>query len=207
MLVLGSGETIMDPSFAGMSKETEYNEKRICSECTTRVAIRKCDECKDKFCTICFKETHLTGTRRNHTWKPTGPIDCSDCEMLLAERWCITCDEAFCDPCWRRVHSTGKRRFHPFSEVDIAGKIDARMFTIDGEEVLGGYDASYATKATDRINASAAQSSAMPYTATVQGTAAGQEEWTVYYDDDGAPYWYNNYSQQSQYEDPYAAGY
>jgi hypothetical protein len=31
----------------------------------------------------------------------------------------------------------------------------------------------------------------------------GEEEWTQYYDDDGNPYWYNNYSGISQYEEPY----
>ena len=29
------------------------------------------------------------------------------------------------------------------------------------------------------------------------------EEWTQYNDDDGNPYWYNNHTGISQYEDPY----
>lgn len=30
-----------------------------------------------------------------------------------------------------------------------------------------------------------------------------EEEWTQYFDDDGNPYWYNNYTGISQYEDPF----
>jgi len=33
--------------------------------------------------------------------------------------------------------------------------------------------------------------------------AITEEEWTEYADDDGNPYWYNNFSGNSQYEDPY----
>ena len=204
MLVLENGETIINPIFLGMNKEEEYNNNRICSECSDRIAIRKCEECGDKFCTICYKETHATGTRRNHAWKPIGPIDCSDCEMLLAERWCVTCDEAFCDGCWRTIHAKGKRRWHPFCEVDVAGKVDSRMFTIDGTEVEGGYDSYSAQKQTDRLDAKGYEPNAFAYDPNGYYEGGG-EEWTVYNDAEGNPYWYNNYTQQSQYEDPYAS--
>jgi hypothetical protein len=35
---------------------------RLCSECSSRVAIRACVECGDKFCTKCYKHLHSTGT-------------------------------------------------------------------------------------------------------------------------------------------------
>jgi hypothetical protein len=35
---------------------------RLCSECCSRVAIRACNECGDKFCTKCYKFLHSTGT-------------------------------------------------------------------------------------------------------------------------------------------------
>ena len=77
-----------------------------------------CNECKDNFCTPCYRDTHATGTRKKHTTTPLGPVDCGECENVLAERWCVTCDEAHCDGCWRKLHGRGKRRFHPFCKVN-----------------------------------------------------------------------------------------
>lgn len=37
-----------------------------------------------------------------------------------------------------------------------------------------------------------------------QGWSEQQEEWTMYNDDQGCEYWYNNYTGVSQYENPYA---
>lgn len=133
---------------------------RLCSECSSRVAIRSCNECGDKFCTKCYKYLHSTGnyfaytvltdflvvlimllynlfegTRRTHTFVAVGPLDCTECELRLAERWCVSCDEHFCDGCWRKVHSKGKRAFHPYSEISVEGRIDARIFTMDGDQV------------------------------------------------------------------------
>lgn len=142
MLVLTSGEIIEDP-LVNLEENSEVDavreqkkQNRLCSECAQRVAIRNCSECGDKFCTKCYKATHATGARRKHNFTATGPLDCTECELVLAERWCVSCDEAYCDSCWRKVHSRGKRRFHPFSEVSDEGRIDSRIYTIDGEEVF-----------------------------------------------------------------------
>lgn len=141
-LVLQNGQIIDDPRFQLTNifgeveeDETEKKPQNLCGECDQRVAIRHCHECGDKYCTKCYKSTHALGTRRTHTFKPTGPLDCAECEELLAERWCVSCDEAFCDACWRKLHTRGKRRFHPYSEITPEGRIDKRIFTNDGEEV------------------------------------------------------------------------
>jgi hypothetical protein len=34
-----------------------------------------------------------------------------------------------------QVHSKGKRAFHPYSEISSEGRIDARIFTMDGDQV------------------------------------------------------------------------
>ena len=133
-LVLANGEIIDEPDVSG-KKRRAPGEEHLCVECVERVAIRSCEECGDGFCTRCYKASHSSGSRKQHTWKPAGPIDCAECEEELAERWCVSCDEAFCDNCWRKVHSRGKRRFHPFSQVQEDGHIDNRIFTIDGEQV------------------------------------------------------------------------
>ena len=133
-LVLETGEIIDEPDMTGKKKRAA-GEEHLCVECVKRVAIRACEECGDGFCTKCFQATHATGSRKQHTWKPAGPIDCTECEEELAERWCVACDEAYCDNCWRKVHSKGKRRYHPFSQVQEDGHIDNRIFTIDGEQV------------------------------------------------------------------------
>lgn len=141
-LVLASGEIIDDPRQKKLNifgeeedEEDERQSKTICSECNERHSIKKCNECGDGFCTICYKQTHASGARRNHTFVPTGLIDCTECEAKLAERWCVACDESFCDSCWRKVHSRGNRRFHPFHEVSLEGRVDARIFTLDGQQV------------------------------------------------------------------------
>jgi hypothetical protein len=36
-----------------------------------------------------------------------------------------------------QVHSKGKRAFHPYSEISSEGRIDARIFTMDGDQVSG----------------------------------------------------------------------
>jgi hypothetical protein len=133
-LVLENGKIIDPPDRTGKKKRAP-GEEHLCVECVTRVAIRSCNECGDKFCTKCYKESHASGSRKQHTYEATGPIDCTECEEQLAERWCISCDEAYCDSCWRKVHSKGKRRYHPFSQVLEDGHVDNRIFTIDGEQV------------------------------------------------------------------------
>jgi hypothetical protein len=137
-LVLPNGQTV--DYYGVLSGEAmgdvDMSRLAVCIECTTRTAIRTCNECLDSFCTKCYKETHSIGGRKTHTWIPAGPLDCSECEELLAERWCVACDESFCDSCWRKVHNHGKRRYHPFSKVSVIGKIDPKMYTIDGEQVV-----------------------------------------------------------------------
>lgn len=235
-LVLESGEIIDEPDMTGKKKRAA-GEEHLCVECVKRVAIRACEECGDGFCTKCYKTTHASGSRKQHTWKPAGPIDCTECEEELAERWCVSCDEAYCDNCWRKVHSKGKRRFHPFSQVQEDGHIDNRIFTIDGEQV-SNYDASYAQnrheddKQTEsnldaevqdlyssmdiqdvveesnedfmqeQYNNSTTSAGTFEF-AEDDADASTEEEWTQYNDDDGNAYWYNNYTEVSQYEDPY----
>lgn len=110
----------------------------LCIECSERVAIRRCVECGDNFCTKCYTALHLLGARRHHTYEPLGPRDCDECNLVLAERYCHACDECFCDGCWRSLHSHGKRVYHPYSEVSLEGRIDSRVYTMDGERLEEG---------------------------------------------------------------------
>lgn len=204
MLVLANGNVIEDPRFAKKDDQQEDDDyQKLCSECSERVAIRQCNECGDRFCTRCYKSLHATGSRRKHTFKSLGPIDCTECENLLAERWCVACDEAFCDHCWRKVHARGKRRFHPYSEVSPEGKVDQRVFTMDGEQV-DDYDPTYSQQRMegDQEN-NATNYGGYGETSTEGYNAAGGEEWTQYDDDDGNPYYYNNYTGESTYDYPY----
>mmetsp|Transcript_16245 Transcript_16245/g.22391 ORF Transcript_16245/g.22391 Transcript_16245/m.22391 type:complete len:1095 (-) Transcript_16245:171-3455(-) len=234
MLVLASGQIIEDPAkkkkaattttrvnvFGDPIEEvveeqeepeplTDKQLKRLCSECVLRVAIRQCVECGDRFCTKCYKATHATGSRRRHTYTAVGPLDCTECELLLAERFCVSCDESFCDGCWRKVHSRGKRLFHPFCEVSPEGRVDSRIFTMDGQQV-SGYSATYPQ---ERLEGDRQLRQAQAATVAVyeppqeeQQLVAADEalpEWSEYFDDQGYSYWYNNYSGVSQYESPW----
>ncbi|RYY89813.1 hypothetical protein EON63_00060 [archaeon] len=158
-LVLTSGEIIDDPNSAdgtgeggGTARgEGEAEEKSrakkingtkllVCTECNERVAIVTCEECGDIFCTKCYKFLHALGARRSHHHTPLGPKDCNECEICLAERYCVACDENFCDPCWRVLHAHGKRCFHPYSEISTDGRVDSRVYTMDGDQLQGTYD-------------------------------------------------------------------
>ena len=48
----------------------------------------------------------------------------------------------------RKVHSRGKRVYHPFSDISPEGRVDCRIFTMDGEQ-LTDYDTSYAQQRVD----------------------------------------------------------
>eukprot|EP01031_Cornospumella_fuschlensis_P026080 gene26080-31492_t len=172
-LVLTSGEIIDDPNApsdetgeaGGANIDGEAEEKTkakkingtsllVCTECNERVAIVKCEECGDIFCTKCYKFLHALGARRSHHHSPLGPKDCNECEICLAERYCVACDENFCDPCWRVLHAHGKRCFHPYSEISTDGRVDSRVYTMDGDQLQGTYDvAAYTqTKADNSHN-------------------------------------------------------
>lgn len=217
-LVLSSGEVVEDPLTKKLllldgEEEEEVDDRqkrRLCSECQERVAIRLCNECGDKFCTKCYKSTHVTGNRRRHTFVACGPLDCAECELVLAERLCVPCDETFCDPCWRKVHSRGKRVFHPFCEVSSDGRVDTRIFTMDGQQLSDyNYDSTYSQERVEEVKRDehggdrsivAVQGGSAEYPTTT--TTAG-EEWSPYEDDNGYQYWYNNYTGESQYENPF----
>ena len=180
-LVLANGTIIDDPQDDEQENEEDEANKRekFCVECTTRVAIRYCNECTDQFCTKCYKDTHALGARKNHTYTALGPLDCTECEQALAERWCVACDEAFCDLCWRKVHGHGNRRFHPFSEVSADGSINTRISTMDGEEVLD-------YQPTHALQMGAASSQASSYNGDWDGVPTDSyDQAGGYYDEEG----------------------
>jgi hypothetical protein len=224
-LVLQNGKVIDPPDPTGKKKRS-VGQEHLCVECVKRVAIRRCVECGDNFCTKCYKETHSSGSRKQHTFEAIGPIDCTECEEELAERWCISCDEPYCDSCWRKVHSKGKRRYHPFSQVQEDGNIDARIFTIDGEQIHN-YDASYSqsrfeeemqtstvtmdesmwTEGGNRISLVLRLIRFLDYSQQQDDYTALEQygdasEWASYYDENNVPYWYNSSTGESTYEDP-----
>ena len=238
-LVLMNGTIINDPTQAG--KKIRYNIvgdpieddddtaveaeqpqltkaqlSKLCSECQDRVAIRNCQECGDKFCTICYKKQHKLGSRRHHTYTPCGPIDCSECESCLADRYCVSCDESFCDEHWRKVHSKGKRLFHAYSDISEEGVIDSRVYTMDGKEVEE-YNPMAVQERLETEQASMPQyegqyegeegiyalENGEDYSLTAHiENGEVESEWTSYFDDNGYEYWYNNTTGESSYEYP-----
>jgi len=42
----------------------------FCVECESTVAVRKCRQCKDRFCANCYDNMHKKGTRKTHNWEP-----------------------------------------------------------------------------------------------------------------------------------------
>lgn len=130
--------------------------------------------------------------------------------LRQAERFCVSCDESFCDGCWRKVHSKGKRVFHPFCEISPEGRIDSRIFTMDGQE-MAGYNSTYPQERVEQEKQRKQEQSAA-VTVYAQGSSTVAEgggseeplqEWSEYFDEQGYSYWYNNYTGASQYESPW----
>jgi len=42
----------------------------FCVECEVTMAVRKCRQCKDRFCATCYESMHKKGTRKTHNWEP-----------------------------------------------------------------------------------------------------------------------------------------
>lgn len=42
--------------------------RQYCVECEVQVGMRRCRQCKDKFCVTCYEIVHAKGTRRSHTF-------------------------------------------------------------------------------------------------------------------------------------------
>jgi hypothetical protein len=203
-LVLANGTIIEDPDvLEAREMEAKKTAETLCCECDERAAIKFCRECGDKYCTPCYRNSHATGTRRKHNVDPLGPLDCNECEDVLGIRWCLSCDDCFCDDCWRKVHSHGKRRFHTFYEVSSKGKLGDRLLTIDGSE-QPAYDATYPTQMLEAEAESAAYDGASQEYAAL--SAQQQEfaaQWAEFADDDGYPYWYNEGTGESTYQNPF----
>ena len=203
-LVLADGTIIEDPEVLEAREiEKKKTAETLCCECDERAAIKFCRECGDKYCTPCYRNSHATGTRRKHNTDPLGPLDCNECEDVLGIRWCVSCDDCFCDDCWRKVHSHGKRRFHNFYEVSTKGKLGDRLLTIDGTE-QPAYDATYPTQMQE---AEYEQDQYADASAEYAQLSAQQNEfaaqWQEFQDDDGYPYWYNESTGESTYQNPF----
>ena len=62
--------------------------RQICVECETQIAIRRCRNCKDRYCVNCYDKLHAKGNRRNHGWdrlakvSDTTTIDSSTAKMM-----------------------------------------------------------------------------------------------------------------------------
>jgi hypothetical protein len=203
-LVLYTGEVIDDPDLLEAEEEERKRQLgQVCSECSDRVAIKLCDQCGDTFCTPCYRSCHTAGARKLHTHTALGPLDCSECEIVLAERWCVTCDEAFCDECWRKMHARGKRRFHPFSDVSARGKIDDRVYTMDGTEVSAYSAAQVQDSWEHAVNEERLQDAQTYLDAQHAAAEAAMANWAEYADEQGYPFWYNQVSGESTYDRPW----
>merc|ERR1711988_737232 len=44
-------------------------KRNFCIECELNVAVKKCRDCKDRFCDSCFISIHRKGARKTHSWE------------------------------------------------------------------------------------------------------------------------------------------
>ncbi len=48
----------------------EKQKRSFCVECEANVAVKRCRNCKDRYCDACFLLIHKKGARRHHSWEP-----------------------------------------------------------------------------------------------------------------------------------------
>lgn len=62
----------------------ERQLRRFCVECEVKVAIRRCVQCKDRYCEDCYATIHKKGYRRGHNWEPIGGnVGLNDTEIVV----------------------------------------------------------------------------------------------------------------------------
>ena len=44
--------------------------RKYCVECESRMATKRCVQCKDRYCDSCYDIMHKKGYRRGHSWEP-----------------------------------------------------------------------------------------------------------------------------------------
>ena len=220
MLVLATGKVIEDPltTMTAEEKRAKLLEKK-CTECQTEDATRNCEQCGDRFCTNCYNDTHKVGARARHTWSRLGNVECAECEKKDAIRWCVVCDDPFCAGCWEDMHRRGKRALHPFCKINEEGKLDLEAVTADGDaagryavgpQERGGGDNDDGLidgqipeieKDESEPEPEEEEEEQQEEEAAAAGAAA-EGGWDEYADDQGYPYWVNNTTGESTYEDP-----
>lgn len=50
----------------------ERQMRSFCVECEANVAVKRCRQCKDRYCESCFSKLHRKGFRRTHAWDPVA---------------------------------------------------------------------------------------------------------------------------------------
>ncbi len=111
----------------------------ICELCDFNIALRYCNECKQRQCFTCHREMHMhpwefcqnvkiTKKMRvdpkyiggcamfKHTWKRVEPFRCEMCksDKIMAAFDCSGCSKKLCRPCFRRIHED-----HPENKLHI----------------------------------------------------------------------------------------
>jgi hypothetical protein len=43
--------------------------KILCSQCEMQIALKRCRQCKDRYCNECYDMIHSKGNRKNHSWE------------------------------------------------------------------------------------------------------------------------------------------
>lgn len=101
---------------------TEVKSLIMCTECESRSAVTKCDQCKDEFCHLCFEKVHVTGNRRFHSSIEIPQLVCVGCDQRFATQQCLDCALFFCETCFPSIHAK-RPEFVKHRKRNIAGRI------------------------------------------------------------------------------------
>lgn len=201
-LILQNGLMIDDPLYVLTEEQKLARIKEMaCVDCEKAQATRYCEQCGDKYCTACYIIAHPKGGRReSHTFIRIGSMECEECGNNIAVRWCTSCDDPFCMECWDKIHTRGNRRLlHKYCSIDTDGNVSPRQWEADGREA-GIYSFSQSNE-NEYFHDDKKWYEGGGYYGGEEGRQM-HYPWSVYYDGNQVPYYYNSETGECTYKAP-----
>jgi len=153
-----------------------FFEQAVCSECESKAAFVRCQDCVECFCYDCFKACHARGKRTRHCVSLPQRTFCAEFPEQEASYLCFETEEVLSTKAVSRMRRSNARqnftlfglRKAAYSKKLFANNLD-RLMGIMQNHIERAYPLS---------------------------------PWFIFYDTAMAPYWYNFHSHQQVRADP-----
>jgi len=202
-----------------------------CAECEEKAGTKWCRMCDDPFCEECWDDVHAKGRRQKHTFSQIGADgtvvgengevinvheDENSAEGETADYTADYTVEAYGEDYDAGEGYESAEEQEEWTKYETDDGTPYWYNNFNGESTWEDPTANGGAAAEEEYQAEAevpveveettGEQQAAPPTAVEEvggeDLAASTEEWAEYADDDGYPYWYNNVTGESTYENP-----